>query len=244
MERGARPGPLFSEGSPRSQPRSLITAISEIQELAIVEKMGRSLPEQIMLLDRSFAYAEVGVYGVALDALFSVIGIPLSIAVCWNLMPIFGSWTPGLFDKCIALFIGVGYGVVFNVMIGRTLGGCYYGKVCKRSIDLIYETMIYCNVFKILILFLAFHGIRNVLTPEFAHNIFDTLWPALRPFMSTDSAVVFQDWMVNMREVMIVSSWWALATTLLSLLVPYVYFQRGEKRAAEEHRLNVLYDGY
>jgi cbb3-type cytochrome oxidase subunit 3 len=50
--------------------------------------------------------------------------------------------------------------------------------------------------------------------------------------------------MISMRDVMIVSSWWALATTLLSLLVPYVYFRRGEKRAAKEHRLNVLYDGY
>lgn len=66
MEQSAsRRGPIFAEGaSGRSRPRSLIAAISEIQELAVVEKLGTPLPEHLILLDRSFAYTEVGVHSV------------------------------------------------------------------------------------------------------------------------------------------------------------------------------------
>ena len=244
MERGGRPGPLFADGAPRSKPRSLIGAISEIQELSIVEKMGRVLPEHVMLVDRSFAYAEVGIHGVMMDMLINLIGIPLSLAVVWGFLPIFGSEDPTWVDQILGILLGVGYGIGFCIMIGRSLGPCYYGKVCRRAINHIYHAMICCNVIKVLLLFMIFHYVRTLITPDTVHHFFDRLWPAFRPFMSPESAVVVQDWMVNMREVMILSSWWALAITTMSLCIPFMFFQIGAKKAAEEHRRNVLYDAY
>jgi cbb3-type cytochrome oxidase subunit 3 len=235
---------MFAEGAPRSKPRSLIAAISEIQELAIVEKMGRVLPEHVMLVDRSFSYTEVGIHGVLMDMLINLIGIPLSLAVVWGFLPIFSSEKATWVDRILSMVMGVGYGIGFSIMIGRTLGPCYYGKVCRRAINHIYHAMIWCHAIKILLLFMVFHYLRTLISPDSVHAFFNRLWPAFRPFMPPESAVVVQDWMMHMREVMILSSWWALAITMISLCIPYVYFQIGAKKAAEEHRRNVLYDAY
>lgn len=243
-ERNSKRGPLFAESDVKTNQRSLISAISEIQELSIVEKMGRTLPPHMMLLDRKFAYSEVGFHAVFLDGFCNLVGIPFAVAVIWGMMPIFGSWEPSWFGILMALVLGLGYGLHFNWMLGNNLGHCYYGVVCRRSIDYLFQALWVCQAIKIVLLFIVFHTLRAAITSESTQTVFLALWPAFRPSMSEESAVILQDWMLNMREVLIVSSWLAFAVTVVGLLIPYYYCYVGEIRAAEEHRKNILYDRY
>ena len=243
-DRNSKRGPLSAESTVKTTQRSLITAISEIQELSIVEKMGRTLPTHMMLLDRKFAYSEVGFHAVFLDGFCNLLGIPFAVAVIWGMMPIFGDWEPTWFGVLMALTMGVGYGLHFNWMLGKNLGHCYYGTVCRRSIDYLHQALWVCQVIKIVLLFIVFHSLRSVITPESTHKAFTVFWPALRPAMSEESAVIVQDWMMNMREVFIVSSWLAFAVTMVGLVIPYYYCYIGQIQAAEEHRKNILYDRY
>lgn len=243
-ERSSKRGPLFAESDVKTTQRSLITAISEIQELSIVEKMGRTLPPHMMLLDRKFAYSEVGFHAVFLDGLCNLLGIPFAVAVIWGLMPIFGSWDASWFGILMALVMGVGYGVHFNWMLGKNLGHCYYGAVCRRSIDYLYQALYVCQGIKVVLLFILFHTLRAAMTPESTQHAFHVVWPVFQPTMSEASAVIVQDWMLNMREVLIVSSWMALAFTVVGLAIPYYYCAVGQVQAAEEHRKNILYDRY
>lgn len=243
-ERNSKRGPLFAESNVKTDQRSLITAISEIQELSIVEKMGRSLPTHMMLLDRKFAYSEVGFHAVLLDGLCNLVGIPFAVAVMWGIMPIFGSWEPTWFGVLMALTMGVGYGLHFNWMLGKNLGHCYYGAVCRRSIDYLYQALWVCQAIKIVLLFIVFHTLQSVITPASVQKAFAVVWPVFRPVMSDESAVIVQDWMIHLREVLIASSWLAFAVTVAGLVIPYYYCYIGQIKAAEEHRKNILYDRY
>ena len=239
----ARRGPIFAEGaSGRSRPRSLIAAISEIQELAVVEKLGTPLPEHLILLDRSFAYTEVGVHSVVVDGLINMIGVPMGLGVIGSLMPIFGDPDPSLFDQVFAQLIGVTYGVGYAVMIGHNLGSCYIGKVCKRAIQDIYQSMIVANIIKVILLSVFFNFMYQLLTPEHVQEGVKLLWPILRGVMSDQMVVGVQDWVISMREVMIPSATMVILVTIATLCVPYVYFVIGGREAAEEKRRNRLYD--
>jgi len=239
----ARRGPIFAEGaSGRSRPRSLIAAISEIQELAVVEKLGTPLPEHLILLDRSFAYTEVGVHSVVVDGLINMLGVPMGLGVLGSLMPIFGDPDPSLFDQVFAQLIGITYGVGYAVMIGHYLGSCYIGKVCKRAIQDIYQSMIVANIIKVILLSVFFNFMYQLLTPEHVEEGFKVLWPLLRGVMSDQMAVGVQYWVISTREVMIPSATVVILVTIATLCVPYVYFVIGGREAAEEKRRNRLYD--
>ena len=62
----------------------------------MVEKLGTPLPEHLILLDRSFAYTEVGVHSVVVDGLINMLGVPMGLGVLGSLMPIFGDPDPSL----------------------------------------------------------------------------------------------------------------------------------------------------
>jgi hypothetical protein len=243
-ERNAKRGPLFAESDVNTTDRSLITAISEIQELSIVEKMGRTLPTHMMLLDRKFAYSEVGFHAVILDGFCNLLGIPLAVGVLWGITPIFGNWDATWLEMVIAVTMGVGYGLHFSWMLGTNLGHCYYGVVCRRSIDYLHQALWVCQAIKVVLLFMVFHTLRAAITPEAIQQLWTVFWPALHPIMSDASAVMIQDWMLQMREVFIVSSWLALAVTVIGLTIPSLYCAVGHIRATEEHRKNILYDRY
>ena len=244
MEKGGRPGPLFAEGMARAKPRSLIEAISEIQILATVVKTGREIPENYLLLDRRIAYFEVGVKGALADGLISALFVPMSMGVLSNLVPIFGTLTPSLFDQLFSVLIAMAYGLGYNVMIGVNLGNCYYGKACRQAIDSIYSAMVTFNILKVILLFLLFHGLYGLLTPDWVHAKSDQLWPAWRVLVNQATAVEVQTWILNVREVLLLSSWFVVFSTAVSLIIPRIFFVRGSKQAELEHRRNMLYDGY
>lgn len=239
--KGSQRGPMFAEEGGKATRRSLIAAISEIQELAMAEKMGYPLPDSMIKVDRKFVYSEVGVHCGVMDGVCNLIGIPLAIAVIWGIMPIFGVWEASWFGILLGLLFGVGYGLNFSWMIASGLGDCYYGVVCRRAIDYIYQALWVTQAVKVVLLFIIFHGIRTVITPESVHHAFNILWPLLRLGMGDESAVIVQNWLVSMREVFIVSSWLALASTAICLAIPYIYFQLGHAKAAEQHRRHMLY---
>jgi len=141
-----------------------------------------------------------------------------------------------------AQLIGITYGVGYAVMIGHNLGSCYIGKVCKRAIQDIYQSMIVANIIKVILLSVFFNFMYQLLTPEHVQEGFKVLWPLLRGVMSDQMAVGVQDWVISMREVMIPSATVVILVTIATLCVPYVYFVIGGREAAEEKRRNRLYD--
>lgn len=235
---------MFAGSEVPVKKRTLLNIISDIQRIHLVEKLGIILPPESFTLETQFAYVEVGIHAVVLDGLMSFLGIPFFFAVLWGAMPIFGRWDPGVLDILTALALGGGYGFWYSLMLSQQLGPCYFGSVSERAIDTIFSALRWSAVVKVLLLFIAFHGLHHAISPESVHQLFETLWPVLGRIMSDSSAVIIQDWMINLREVMVLSSWFVLLIALLEVALPALYCWLGHRLAAEEFRLNLLYDGH
>lgn len=245
MPGGSRSGGPFFAGSEVSvKKRSMLNIIADIQRIHLVEKLGIVLPPEAFTLETQFAYVEVGIHAVVLDGLMSLLGMPCFFAVLSGTMPIFGQWDPGLLDILVALILGGGYGFWYSLMLARELGPCYFGSVSERAIDTIFSALRWSSVVKVLLLFIAFHGLHHAISPESVHQVFETLWPLLSPVMSDRSAVMVQDWMINLREILVISSWAVLWIALIEMALPALYCWLGFRLAAEEYRLNVIYDGH
>jgi hypothetical protein len=104
--------------------------------------------------------------------------------------------------------------------------------------------MVTFNILKVILVFLLFHGLHGLFTPQWVHAKAEQLWPAWRALMNHATAIEVQTWILNVREVLFLSSWFVVFSTALSLIIPRILFVRGSKLAELEHRRNMLYDGY
>ena len=95
-----------TQEGPYRIPKSIIDAVSDIQQYAVMESEGISdIPEGYLTLRRSMAYVSIGFsYGLGDNVLLWVIS-PFVYAVIFNLFPIFGHKHLTLIDKVFAFIL-------------------------------------------------------------------------------------------------------------------------------------------
>jgi len=87
-------------------PKSLIEAISDIQDYAVMESEGATdIPANFLTLRRTLGYTSLGfLYGLGDNAIVWIIS-PMLYAILFSSFPIFGHRLPGLFDKIFAFIL-------------------------------------------------------------------------------------------------------------------------------------------
>jgi len=92
--------PVNAQDGPYRIPKSLIDAISDIQQYSVMESKGASdIPSDYFTLRRKLAYMNIGfIYGLGDNVLLWLVS-PFLYAVLYNYLPLFGRTHPTFFDK-------------------------------------------------------------------------------------------------------------------------------------------------
>jgi hypothetical protein len=237
-------GPLFPSSTPRPKPKSLLEAISDIEQLAAAEKTGMKIPLNFLLFKEKVSFFDVGLKGGWADTLVSAIFIPISVGVVDKVIPIFGTHDPSLIDQAFALVMAMSYTLGYNVLMAFNLGTCFFGKVCRNSIWQLYGGFVTGSFIKMLLIFLVFHYMYWTITPQVISSAMSASYWLVRPVLTLETWDAVFYWAVEMRNVLFRSSIFVVVSTLLCLLIPLLSFLLGSYQATSEDAKRRRYDGY
>jgi len=236
------PGQVITTGGGAwSKPQNLFEAISRIQSLYAVERMGSAIPQEFFLFNEKFGFWEVGARSVLWDTVLVFFFVPLSMGAIDQIIPIFGSRVPNLFDQCFALVMAGAFTLCTNMLIALSLGRCYFGKVPILAIRNLYSGIITANVVKVGVLFLFYHLAFDFLTAERVSAVFEMSWIVLRGFMTEAEVLSAAQWILDLRVVIWKSAYAVIGITLISLLIPFFFFLYGKGQARKERNLQEKY---
>jgi hypothetical protein len=202
----------------RPRPKSLVEAISDIQQHAAAERDGFPQPASYFLLAERAAFVEVGLKAGIAGMVANGCLQPVSLAVVDHLFPIFGTWTPTWFDQLIALLLGTSLQLAYALLVAVNLGPCYLGAWCREAIRMIYGGLIAGKVIMLIGWFWLYHALYLLLTPErIARWLENHSFLVQKLLMiSADRAVYVGAWLLALKPLLLTSAWLLLALTLLS----------------------------
>lgn len=215
--------PMLGE---RPKPKSLVEAISDIQQHAAAERDGFPQPASYFLLSERAAFVEVGLKaglaGMAANGFLQ----PITLAVIDHLFPIFGTWTPSWFDQLIALLLGASLQLAYALLVAVNLAPCYLGAWCREAIRMIYGGLLAGKVIMLIGWFWLYHTLYLLLTPErIARWLENNSFLVQKLLMiSADRAVYVGAWLLSCRPLLLTSAWLLLALTLVSGALSWIVF--------------------
>jgi len=164
--------PIPMQEGPYRMPKSIVDAVSDIQQYAVMESEGVSdIPESFLTLRRYLAYVNIGfIYGLGDNILVWIIS-PFLYGVLFNLIPIFGHSDLTLFDKIFAFilskYITIGLLSLMIFLLYRAKGtlsrGCTSALVSGYAAALLSRTFVFLFAYRYL----------YVVWPDICHWIYN-----------------------------------------------------------------------
>lgn len=148
------------------QPRSLLDAISDIQQYYVVEGKGQDIPGEFLTLGRSLDFFKVGMRSGFME------GITLAL-----LMPFFAFYLfpfvltgPDMFTK---IFFGsLPYIVlIVNTLLCSYIGRYYVGKITRKAINNLLSGRTLSLLIKGLLIYVFYLVLHRISTPERVWNV-------------------------------------------------------------------------
>jgi len=127
--------PTVLGGSDSIKPKTLFHAISEIERWSYTEREAGNLPESIVTQPVYWSFMAVGWANTFMTSAIMFLTLPLSIGVISEMFPIFGTKTPGLFDKAIALIISIGPSTMTALFLTLLFWNLFMGRATKKAVN-------------------------------------------------------------------------------------------------------------
>lgn len=213
------------------KPRGLLDAISEIQQYYTVEKGGSNIPEDFLTLKGKLSFFMVGFKHASLSGLVSILLTPLALGVISKYIPIFGSRDPTLFDKFLALMIGLSFNLAYSALIS-ILRKYNVGSITRTAIRSLLGGIIVAMGVKVVFSWVFFHLVYFIAFDP--HNLTRIL--VKLPFLEGSVRVQLFDFLLQFKPVLLTSAYFIAITSVLLVGIPAVFIYKGGKRLEEELR--------
>ncbi|MBI5178198.1 MAG: hypothetical protein HZA04_02955 [Nitrospinae bacterium] len=236
---GRDSAPIFTSQTPYEKPKGLIEAISDIQQMYVMESAAPAgspgLPDEWFTSQSRIDFWNVGFKAALAGGLVGSVFIPLAIGVLEKNIPVFGSWQPTVIDELLVFILAVSFHIGYGLLL-YSLGRYYVGTVTRAMVNNLMTGVLTGAATKGVLVFLLFHYLYlKVITAE---NLTDALmW--FYPTFSYDQLNAAYRWGMAFRPVFLTSAWFVLLTNLLFVGIPYagiamsVYRQRRLKKDVE-----------
>jgi len=159
-------GSVYAPGK-NEKVKNLLDAITEIEYCYTTEEKGSPLPERYFTTKQRVLFAEVGVKAALVSGLFTGLLTPVMMGVFEKLIPIFGSYSPGVVDQIYAFLLTIGFTIGYAFFIGQV--GKFYIRKCRMTriiINFLLGGLYGGSFLKAMFLFYFFHWIYFKLSPE------------------------------------------------------------------------------
>lgn len=156
------------------KPRSIISAISEIQQYFVIESQGQDIPTDFFTIEGSLELTKIGMRSGFNEALLVLF-----------LFPIFTLYlVPFVFsdsgqDTKILIGIVPYLGLIINTLLCIAMSRYYVGNITRRAINSFYVGRTMILLFKGMLFYILFQLIYNLSTP-------DNVWYIVERFATAD----------------------------------------------------------
>lgn len=213
------------------KPRGLLDAISEIQQYYTVEKGGSNIPEDFLTLKGKLSFFMVGFKHASFSGLVSILLTPLALGVISKYIPIFGSRNPTLFDKFLALMIGLAFNLAYSALIS-ILRKYNVGSITKTAIRSLLSGIMVATGVKVVFSWVLFHLMYFIaFDPQNLTRILVKM-----PFLNKTLKVQMFDFLLQFKPVLLASAYFIAITSVLFVGIPAIFIYRGGRRLEEELR--------
>ena len=209
-----RGGNVVVFGSQYEKPKSIIDAISELEQYSAV--LGdEEVPESFFTFKQKWEFFEVGFRDAFISGLVTALFTPIAMGVIQKLIPVFGDYPPTLFDRVFAFMLALGFSIGYALLIA-SLGKHYYSNRITRIAMKNFLTGLFSGtIFKTVIVFLGFHFIYFfIFTPQNTGRALHKLK------ISGELYYRVYAWLIEFREVFIPSAYFILFTSVLFIAIP------------------------
>lgn len=165
---GGRGGFVPISSSPHTSPRSMIDAISEIQQYHIIERTGQDIPSDFLTMRGTLTFFLVGFRSGFWEGAFLGLLLPLAWGVWEEVIPAFGG-TADLFGKCLVFLFGFGISLMMTVVLGGILASYYGGNLTRKAVNSLVWGRAVSLVAKGILIFLVFNLLVFLCSPK---NVF------------------------------------------------------------------------
>ncbi len=147
---------LSDDNSKTTKPKSLIHAISEIEQYSVAE-INSELPEGALPLAASLSFFEVGLKAGLLSGVITGVMTPLMMAASENLITVFGAFEPSLFNRLFSIALTITFPISYALFIFMSLTKSYAGNITRRAINNLVGGVSSGTIVKTIIVVLLFH---------------------------------------------------------------------------------------
>ncbi|MGK7345046.1 MAG: hypothetical protein ACNS63_04485 [Candidatus Nitrospinota bacterium M3_3B_026] len=210
-------GSVIFAGAPPMRPKGLVEAVSEIEQVAAVERRGGRIDGDYFTLANAITFFEVGFKAAFVSGLVSALFSPLAIAVVERMIPAFGDSEPSAFDQAFAFALAVGFPVGYAFFMA-SLGREYAGPFSRKMIRNLLGGAGLGAAVKAAIAVIFFHFAYIQTTPA------RVAWAlgALDGTLSTETLDRVYYAVLGLRPALLTASWFVVMTTAAFLTIPAV----------------------
>ena len=195
------------------RPRTLIQALSDIQQYYVMETRGRVIPAELFTLQGTLDYMAVGFRSGLHEGLVLLLVAPL-----------FEFWLlPLLNTSDVVLKIGLHtmpfLQVIAYTVICAYMGKYYTGNITKRAINAVLSGRLMTIVIKALLIWLGFTFLHYWGKPEHSERV----WQAIQhiPLLSTEAKIRAFNWFYKIYPSLKPTSWFLGGGLFLGGVIPY-----------------------
>jgi len=218
-------GPVYSAGVSDVKPRSLMQAISEIEQFFAAE-IDSNIPHEALTTVVQFSFAEVGFKSALMSTGFAFFESLINFLALKGVIPIFGSENPALFDTIFSYVMNLSLPLAFSFLIGIMLFNVYHGNITKRVIKSFITGYVITTLFFTMFFFFILHiTYYKWLTLENITSIANALTT-----VKIDSVKVF-NFLTRVRGALIPSCLFATFVCICSCGVIAIFWGLGAVRA-------------
>ena len=218
-------GPVYNTGTADVKPRSLMQAISEIEQFFAAE-IDSNIPQEALTTVVQFSFAEVGFKSALISVCFAFFESLVNFLALKGVIPIFGSENPTLFDTIFSYVMNLSLPLAFSFLIGIMLFNIYHGNITKRVIKSFISGYIMTTLFFTMVFFFIMHiTYYKWLTLEHITGIASVFAAA-----KFGSVTIF-NFLMRVREILIPSCLFATFVCICSCGVIVIFLGLGAIRA-------------
>lgn len=208
-------GPTILLGSQYERPKSVIEALSELQQYGAL--LGdEEIPEDFWTLKQSIDFMTVGIKESLKAGLFSVLLMPFSLGVVRKMIPIFGEAEPSLFDKVFAMMLSMGYSLGYAFLVLLVTKYYFGGRIVRKAFRDFLSGLYIGKIGVVVVGFIFYHFVYFMMTKE------RVAWVLYKLGAQRDLVIKGVIWWENFRSVFLVSSWLLVVIGVLFILIPWV----------------------
>lgn len=211
-------------------PKNIVSAISQIQQYYTIEKDGAIIPKDFLTLEGALDYWNIGFKTAFKNGFLVTVLAPLMTSVFLKYVPIFGTFTPTLYDYIWSVIISYSLTIGYALILAY-VARYYIGDITRSAIRNLFGGIISGTIFSTLLIVIAYNFLYFfILTePKVAGFLM-----SMKDWVGIPTLQRWYTWIMGIRKALLSASLAVVINAIILLSVPVVFMLTKARRVSKE----------